>query len=297
MRESIDAYLSQRRNQVDAALHRLVGDTIEWPSHLHKSIGYSLFSPGKRLRPILAIAGYEAIATVPDLSAVMPAAVAYELIHTYTLIHDDLPQMDDDDMRRGRPTNHRVYGEALAILAGDALQAMAFQILCNRSLYPRGVDPAAILDVAHELAEASGEEGVVGGQSMDLGYEQEVRAVEHLAFLFSKKTGGLIRASIVSGARLGGATPAQIRGLSTFGDRLGLAFQITDDLLDEGEAKEPDPTRPHRPVPSVVELLGKRETKEWLDHVIQEALSAIESLDDRAEPLRALAKWITSRSY
>jgi len=295
MQESIESYLNARRVLVDEALHRVIGDTVEWPSHLHKALGYSLFGPGKRLRPILAIAGYEALASVPDLSTVMPAAMALELIHTYTLIHDDLPQMDDDDLRRGRPTNHRVYGEALAILAGDALQGMAFQVVTRRSLYPAGVDPAVILDVAQDIAEASGEEGVIGGQSMDLGYEQEVRTVDQLAFLFAKKTGGLIRASVVCGARLGGAAPWQLRALATFGDRLGLAFQLTDDLLDDVEVKTPDPNRAHRAVPSVIELIGERETREWLDRVIAEALQTIEAFDDRADPLRALARWLPSR--
>lgn len=296
MKDTIEKYLAHRRGLVEEALHRFVGDSVEWPEHLHKAIGYSLFSQGKRLRPVLAIAGYEAVAEVPDLAAVMPAAVAFELMHTYTLVHDDLPQLDDDDLRRGRPTNHRVYGEALAILAGDGLQTMAFQLMARRSLYPAGVDAGVILDAIYDLAEASGEEGVVGGQSMDLGYEQEVRGVEHIAFLFAKKTGGLIRASITAGARLGGATPAQLKALATFGDRLGLAFQLTDDVLDEAEVKEVDPDKAARSVPSVVELLGVRETREWIDRVVAEALAAIEGFDHRADPLREVARWLPSRS-
>lgn len=295
MKESVEKYLAHRRTLVEEALHRFVGDSVEWPAHLHKAISYSLFSPGKRLRPVLAIAGYEAVAEVPDLSAVLPAAVAFEMIHCYTLIHDDLPQLDDDDLRRGRPTNHRVHGEAVAILAGDALQAMAFQLMSRRSFYPAGMDAGLILDALYDLAEASGEEGVVGGQSMDLGYEQEVRAVEHIAFMFAKKTGGLIRAAITAGARLGGATPWQLKALATFGDKLGLAFQLTDDLLDEGEVKDPDPAKGARAVPSVVELLGVRETREWIDRVIAEGLSAIEGFDHRADPLREVARWLPSR--
>lgn len=296
MIESLDQYMRQRKALVDDLLHRLIGSTIEWPSHLHRAIGYSLFPGGKRFRPLLSIAGYEALAPVPDLAAVLPAAASLELIHTYALIHDDLPQMDDDDMRRERPTSHRVHGEALAILAGNALQAMAFQVLSNRSLHPVGIDATVLLDVVQDVASAVGEEGIVGGQSMDLGYEGEVKAMEHLAFLYAKKTGGLIRASILSGARIAGGSPWQIKALSTFGDRVGQAYQITDDLIDESEAEPPSPhgSRP-RSIPSIVELLGVRGSQDWADRAIAEALQAIEAFDERAEPLRELARWIGTR--
>jgi geranylgeranyl diphosphate synthase type II len=295
MNEPLDQYMTHRRALVEDFLHRLIGTTVEWPSHLRRAITYSLYPGGKRLRPVLAIAGYEALATVPDLGTVMPVAVALELIHTYTLIHDDLPAMDDDDTRRGKPTSHRVHGEALAILAGDALQTMTFQVLTDRSLYPVGIDPSLLLDIAHEVAVAAGEEGVVGGQSMDLGYEGEVKAVDQLAFLYAKKTGGLIRASVLGGARAAGAAPWQLKALSTYGDRLGLAFQITDDLIDESESPDKHPPKP-RSIPSIVELLGVRATRDWCDRAVAEALQAIEAFDERAEPLREIARWLPSRT-
>lgn len=295
MNEPAEQYMAHRRALVEEFLHRLIGLTVEWPSHLHRAVCYSLFPGGKRFRPILAIAGYEALAPVPDLSAVMPIAAALEFIHTASLIHDDLPAMDDDDARRGKPTSHRVHGEALAILAGDALQATAFQVVTNRSLYPVGMDPALILDFAHELAVISGEDGMVGGQSMDLGYEGEVKAVDQLAFLYGKKSGGLIRASVLGGARAAGAAPWQLKALSTYGDRLGLAFQITDDLLDESESPDKKPVKP-RAIPSIVELLGVRATREWGERAVNEAIQAIEALDERADPLRELARWLPTRT-
>jgi len=293
MNEPLESYMAHRTILVNDMLTRLVGESVEWPTHLHRALCYSLFPGGKRLRPILAIAGYEALATVPDLTTVLPVASAAELLHTYTLIHDDLPQMDDDDLRRGKPTSHRVHGEALAILAGDGLQAMAFQVLTNRSLYSSGVSPEVLLDIAHDFAKASGIEGVVGGQSMDLGYEGEVKASEQLAFLFGKKTGDLIRVSIVAGAKLGGGAPWQLKALSTFGDRIGLAFQIVDDLVDESDA-EPRRVTVSR-VPSIVEIMGVRGSQEYCARMIEDALRSIEALDDRADNLRRIARWIPDR--
>ncbi len=292
MRETWEEYVTRRRRLVDEALRRIVGESVEWPKHLHRAMTYSLFPGGKRLRPILAIAAYEAVAEVPDLSDVLPAAAAIELLHTYSLIHDDLPQMDDSDTRRGRPTNHRVHGEALAVLAGDGLQAAAFRALTDRSLYPPAVDPAALLDAAHDVAVAAGEEGMVGGQSMDLGYEGDIRSVEPLSFLFAKKTGGIIRAAVRVGARLGGATPETLADLSIYGDRIGLAFQVTDDMIDEGEV---DSTASPSPVPSMVELIGIKGCREWVDRAVQDALKALENLDERAERLREIARWIPTR--
>lgn len=290
MRDPVEAYIAQRRPLIEAALKRWIADRVEWPSHLHRALHYSLYPGGRRIRPLLAVAAYEAVAPVSDLAGVMPLAVALELIHSSVTVFDDLPALDDDDSRRGKPTNHRVHGEALAILAGGALQAMAFQVLTQRAHYPAGVDPALLLELAAQLAQVCGMDGIAGGQSMDLGYEQEIKAVEHLAFLYSKKTGGLIRESILCGARLGGASGSQLNGLATFGDRLGTALQLKDELVKEAAQT---PSHPPRAVRSVIELLGDRETRIWLQRVVAEGLQAIEGLNGRAEGLRALARYFT----
>lgn len=300
MQETLEEYFAKRREWVNQELKNLLPENLDWPSHLHRAMMYSLFPGGKRLRPILVIAAYEAIASDRNWENVMPVALSVELMHVYSLIHDDLPQMDDDDLRYGLPTNHRVYGETLAILAGDALQAKAFQTVSDQKLYPQHISPSVILQITRELAYSASEDGIVGGQSMDLGYEGDIKGMEHLAFLFSKKTGILIKTSIIAGALIAGASSWQIKTLSTFGERLGLAFQITDDLLDDINISSQSNNSygkhsAKKSSPSIVEFLGAKGSREWGERAITEALQAIDSLDERAEPLRAICRWIPHR--
>ncbi len=293
MKEPLERYLASRRASVDDVLQRLISSSVEWPEHLHRAIRYSLFPGGRRLHAILAIGGYEAVAAVPDLSTVLPIAAAIEMITVSVQVHDDLPALHDRDSRDGLPTNHRVHGEALSILAGDALRALAFQVLTDRSHYPAGTDPVVLLDVARSLAAATGEEGVVGSQSASLGYEGEIKAAEHLAFLFAKRTGGLMRSAILAGARVAGVTEEGRRALATFGDRLGLAHSLVEDLVQNGDSGD-EPGRP-RTRPSIVELIGARATRDWIGRAVDEAMAAIHSFDTRCDGLRAIAREVSSR--
>ena len=293
MKEPLERYLAERRAAVDDVLQRLVSASVEWPEHLHRAMRYSLFPGGGRLYAILAIGGYEAVAAVPDLTAVLPIAAAIEMLNVSIQVHDDLPALHDTDSRDALPTNHRVHGEALAILTGDALRLLAFQVLTDRAQYPAGTSPGVLLEVARTIAAAAGEEGVVGSQSVSLGYEGEIKAAEHLAFLFAKRTGGLMRASILAGALAAGVTDEQRRALSTFGDRLGLAYSLAEDLaVDSASGEEPNRARSQ---PSVVELIGARATREWIERAVGEAVAAIQSFDERCEALRAIARRVSAR--
>src|SRR5271165_4299180 len=224
----LDQYLAERSALVDKALGRFLPKATVKPATLHKAMRYSLFAGGKRLRPILALAAAEACGGALD--AALPHACAVECVHTYSLIHDDLPCMDDDDLRRGRPTNHKVFGEAIATLAGDALLTDAFKVLALSA--DRSVSPALVLETVAELAAAAGSSGMVAGQVIDLLGEGKSKTVEELEELHGKKTGALFLASVRGGARLGGASKSQIESLDAYARALGLAFQVVDDLLD-----------------------------------------------------------------
>ena len=228
-------YLKKRCQLVDRALERFLPEGGELPASLHGSMRYSVFAGGKRVRPVLLLAACEAVGG--EVEPALPAACAMEMIHTYSLIHDDLPAMDDDDFRRGNPTNHKVYGEATAILAGDALLTEAF-ILLSRS--EDAGDASARLRVIHEIARAAGSRGMVGGQVVDM--ESEGKGAIDLAilsYIHTHKTGALIRASVRAGAILGGAKEQGLEALTRYGDAIGLAFQIADDILDvEGTTEQ-----------------------------------------------------------
>jgi geranylgeranyl diphosphate synthase type II len=206
------------------------------PEKLWEAMRYSVLSGGKRLRALLCLASAEATGGQSAIELVMPCACAIEFVHAFSLIHDDLPAMDNDDFRRGRPTNHKVYGEAMAILAGDALFALAFEVLVNKT--PASVPPDRLLTVVSELARAAGSTGMVGGQVFDLSFTAGDSSclpnygVEAIESMHRRKTGALITFSTWSGAKLAGADPCQLEALGRFGDILGLAFQIADDLLD-----------------------------------------------------------------
>jgi geranylgeranyl diphosphate synthase type II len=288
-------YLKERCQMVDQALDRFLPSGDELPASLHGSMRYSVFAGGKRVRPVLMLAACETVGG--QLSWALPAACAMEMIHTYSLIHDDLPAMDDDDFRRGNPTNHKVYGEATAILAGDALLTEAFILLARAE---EGAHPAARLRVIHEIAHASGSRGMVGGQVVDMESEGKGEIdLATLSYIHTHKTGALIRASVRAGAILGGASAESLAALTRYGDAIGLAFQIADDILDvEGTTEElgkdagSDQARGKATYPA---LVGLEASKARALELVQMALDALAPFDERAEPLRAIASYIVKR--
>ncbi len=290
---SLKSYMEERRLRVDQALDQYLAPAEAWPQRLNESIRYSLFAGGKRLRPVLAIAAAEALGQ--SETDVMPFACALEMIHTYSLIHDDLPAMDNDDLRRGRPTNHKVYGDAVAILAGDALLSEAFRVL-SESLPEK--NPAQVLHVIKRLAEASGPQGMVGGQVQDLMSEKQKISLETLEHLHRHKTGKLIQISVEGGALLAGANPTQLEAFREFGACIGLSFQIADDVLDIEGGEEigkdlgSDLEKEKATYPS---LLGLAESKKLADQWTQRALRCLDIFGASAEPLREIAQYVVYR--
>jgi geranylgeranyl diphosphate synthase type II len=293
----LPGYLSDRAALVDAALDRwLPGDDL-LPAVLHRAMRYSVFAGGKRLRPILIMAACEAVGGTP--AQVLPAACAMEMIHTYSLIHDDLPAMDDDDFRRGRPTNHKMFGEANAILAGDALLTEAFRLLADPEAN-RGCDPAVVLRVIETVARCAGSQGMVGGQVVDM--EAEGRPIDFatLQYIHTRKTGALFLASIQTGAWLGCGDDDQVAALTRYGESAGLAFQIADDILDIvgdqsalGKDVGSDQARGKATYPA---LLGLSEARSHAEELRDRAIAALEPLGASAEPLRAIARYIVDRT-
>jgi len=279
---------------VEAALAQCVPEPAGAAARLNEAMRYSLLDGGKRLRPILAIAACEAVGG--RVEAALGLACAIEMIHTYSLIHDDLPCMDDDDFRRGRPSNHKVYGDAIATLAGDALLTDAFKVLVRMSA---GGSPPAILETISELAGAAGSAGMVGGQTIDLMSEGKDLAIEQLEELHSKKTGALFAAAIRGGARLGGAAALQMESLDAYARLLGLAFQVVDDLLDVegsqeamGKQVRKDEARGKATYPAI---LGVERSREMARELQRGAHRALEGFGADAEPLRRIATFVVER--
>lgn len=293
----LKSYLKERCKIVDDALDRFLPPAEDLPASLHKSMRYSVFAGGKRIRPILMLAACEAVGG--DISQAMPAACAMEMIHTYSLIHDDLPAMDDDDFRRGNPTNHKVFGEAVAILAGDALLTEAFILLSNTAA-ASSVPPAALVQVIREISSCAGSRGMVGGQVVDM--ESEGNADIDLAtvqYIHTHKTGALIKASVKAGALLGGADSKEAELITRYGEAIGLAFQIADDILDiEGTTEEigkdagSDQARGKATYPAV---MGVPEAKKRASELVDIALDALSSFGEKADPLREIATYIVKR--
>jgi len=286
------AYLDATRPRVEAALDASLPP--EHPESLREAMRYSLLAGGKRLRPILCLAACELAGGDPAVA--MPTAVALEMIHTMSLIHDDLPAMDNDDLRRGRPTNHKVFGEAIAILAGDALLTRAFEMVSLRS---PGVSAERLLAVVGELALASGAPGLVGGQVVDLQSEGKRVDLETLEYIHLHKTGALLRACVISGALLGGAPQDLLAALRTFARGIGLAFQIIDDILDVtassevlGKTAGKDEAVDKTTYPK---LLGLQESQHRAHQLVSEAKASLAPWQAQAQPLLALADFITSR--
>lgn len=284
---SAPAFLAEKAARVNAALESCVATWENVPARLEEAIRHSLFAGGKRLRPALALSTAELVSG--DDSPALPAACALEMIHTYSLIHDDLPAMDDDDLRRGKPTCHAVYGEALAILAGDALLTMAFDVLAETS------QP----EVFREVARAAGAGGMVGGQVLDLQSEgQHINAGE-LRRIHELKTGALIRASVRVGALLGNADADSLTRLTDYAEHIGLAFQITDDILDvvgqesaTGKPVGSDEAKGKATYPS---LMGLDDAKSFATKEIDAAVAALELFGAEADPLRELAHFVIER--
>jgi geranylgeranyl diphosphate synthase, type II len=298
-------YLEDRRVWVDRALEVYLPAVTIAPERLHEAMRYSLFAGGKRLRPILAMAAYEAVAGKkggPDIKDRLPVFSAIELVHTYSLIHDDLPAMDDDDYRRGRLTSHKKFGEAEAILAGDALLTAAFAMLSDRDLN-RAIPPDILLSVIDELGRAAGSLGMVGGQFVDIASEgmigSQTISEETLRYIHTHKTGALIRAAVRIGAVVGTAGPEALLSLTIYGEKAGLAFQVADDMLDlEGSEQETgkrvqkDGDLKKLTYPMIV---GLDESKRLADRLIHEAVEALAVFGAEADPLRAIARFIVER--
>lgn len=294
---NLDDYIAERVMRLDAELDRYLPSSERLPASLHQAMRYSIFAGGKRIRPLLVIAACEAVGG--EVTNVLPAACALEMIHTYSLIHDDLPAMDDDDYRRGQLTNHKVFGEATAILAGDALLTQAF-ILLAAETPGESVTPAERLRVLHIIAHAAGSLGMVGGQVVDM--ESETKPVELpvIEYIHTHKTGALILASLQAGAILGGADSRAFAALTRYGECAGLAFQIADDILDIvgeqsllGKDVGSDVQRGKATYPA---LLGLAESRRRAEELRELAIAALAPLGTKAEPLRALVSFIVDRS-
>jgi geranylgeranyl diphosphate synthase type II len=291
-------YLQRRRRLADEALGRWLPRKNEFPPRVHEAMHYSLFAGGKRLRPILTLAATEAVGGRIDDA--LPLACAVELIHTYSLIHDDLPAMDNDDLRRGKPTSHRVFGEALAILAGDALLTEAFHLMTRPDLMPK-VPSRRRLRAICEIARAAGSLGMIGGQTMDMICEGKKVKPHLLEYIHTHKTGALITAAVTAGAILGGASAQQYRALHGYGEKTGLAFQVVDDLLDLhgeprklGKAARKDQSRGKATYPS---LYGIPESRRQAEALVKEGVASLRALDRRAAPLREIAEFILKRAH
>ena len=294
-------YLEEKRKTVDAFLEsHLKTDQVHFQK-LFEAMRYSLLAGGKRVRPILVIAAYEACVSqeargAEREDAVMRVASALEMIHTYSLIHDDLPAMDNDDLRRGRPTNHKVHGEAIAILAGDSLLTEAFMTVARG----RGISPEILLEVVADIAEASGGQGMAGGQALDLDAEHRKISAQELEILHRHKTGCLIRVAVTSGAKLAGASGARLEAMRNYGEAIGLAFQIADDILDvEGGAEEMgkatggDERKEKATYPSIV---GMGSSKKLAADLVRQAVQSLWVFDEEQVcALREIALYMVAR--
>ncbi len=289
------SYLAERQKFVESALARAVPEAGANACGLSEAMRYSLLGGGKRIRPVTAMAACEAVGGSPQDA--LGLACALEMIHTYSMVHDDLPCMDDDDLRRGKPTNHRVYGEAMATLAGDALLTDAFYVLASWS---RSRAPAeVVLRVVGELARAAGSTGMVAGQVMDLKSEGRALALEQLERLHGCKTGALFVAAVRGGAFLGGGRDPEVEQLTVYARAVGLAFQVTDDILDVessvdrmGKRTQKDGARGKATYPS---LLGLERSREFAQRLKRQAIKALDGFGEKADALRGLACYAVER--
>ncbi|MCX8026640.1 MAG: polyprenyl synthetase family protein [Thermodesulfovibrionales bacterium] len=295
----IKKYIKDRAGLVNSFIESYFQGSQK-PAVLFDSMRYSLTAGGKRLRPVLCIASYEVFGAKGE--EIVPYASALEFIHTYSLIHDDLPAMDDDDLRRGKPTNHKVFGEAIAILAGDGLLTEAFRIFSSkvyRANLSKGVSAEVILSVINEVASSAGLNGMVIGQAMDILSENKQPDEPTLHFIHTNKTAEMIKVSVSIGAMLANAPEVDVRLLSRYGSNIGLAFQIVDDIIDItestetlGKTKGSDERRKKMTYPS---LYGIDLSKEKVKYLIDEAIQCLAHFGEKAEPLRLIARYLLER--
>jgi geranylgeranyl diphosphate synthase type II len=295
--EQLRDALDERRRLVEAALDRALPTETAWPETIHRSVRYSLLAGGKRIRPILVLASAEAVGGSRDEALALACAV--EMVHTYSLVHDDLPAMDDDDLRRGRPTNHKVYGEAIAILAGDALLTRAFHLLAQ---LPEDASEDALrrrLTATAILGEACGTTGLVGGQVMDLESEGKAISAEALERLHRAKTGALLSACVRGGAVLGGADSDQLAHLTRYAAAIGLLFQVVDDILDVTESAAQLGKTAGKDVKAqkatYVSLHGLEPARAMAADLLRQALEAVAPVGERADLLAGIARLIAER--
>ena len=293
---NLKKYLQIRQRKIDRALDGYLPKANTKPVTLHKAMRYSLFAGGKRLRPILCLAAAEACHGSIDNA--LPLACSLECIHTYSLVHDDLPSMDNDDFRRGRPTCHKVFGEGIAVLAGDALLTIAFQIVSSAKAAPR-YDVAILL---REIAVAAGSQKLIAGQVADLEAEGKNVKRDQLQFIHENKTAAILKSSVRLGAMSANADPKKLSAITRFGQRLGLAFQIIDDILDVTQTSEilgksagKDVVAKKATYPAVIGLEKSRAEARRLTRQAHNALSIFNNSD--AEPLHALANYLLEREY
>jgi len=293
---NLRAYLQRRQRLVNGCLDKLIPADLLQPRGLIEAMRYSLLGGGKRVRPILLMAAAEAVGG--KAREVLPFACAVEMIHAYSLVHDDLPAMDDDALRRGRATTHVEFGEAMAILAGDALLTEAFRVMAMYS--GRWGDPRVAAKATCEIAEAAGAHGMVAGQVADMEAEGSVPDLPTVEFIHVRKTGAMIRTPVRAGAILAGAAPVQLRRLTRYAEFLGLAFQVADDILDEegttaitGKARGRDKERKKITFPAV---LGLPESKRRAVDLMENALGELASFPRSAEPLREIARFVVARA-
>jgi geranylgeranyl diphosphate synthase type II len=291
----LDQYLCRTGERVDRALDRLLPPETAAPPTIHKAMRYSIFAGGKRIRPVLCLASCEAVGG--NLADALPLACAVECIHTYSLIHDDLPCMDDDDLRRGKPTSHKVFGEGIAVLAGDALLTEAFALVAKSN--PPKRYPVRML--VQELAFAAGSLRLIAGQVQDLEGEHNHLHLEEVKRTHLNKTAALITASIRLGAMAGNASPAQLKRLTRYGQDLGLAFQVIDDILDATSTKEvmgksvrADQKSQKSTFPAV---LGLDKSRQYAADLIADAQAQLRGFGKSAEPLRAIADFFLTRQH
>jgi len=292
----IKAYLKRKREVVDRALESLVPASSTFPPTIFDAMRYSLFAGGKRVRPLLALAAAESLGA--SATGLVPIAASLELIHTYSLIHDDLPAMDNDDLRRGRPTCHKVYGDAIAILAGDGLLNLAFEVLSDAKRTKTVPAPRLLMIIA-EIARAAGVFGMVGGQVVDMESEGKDVDFPTLEYIHTHKTGALLRASVRVGAIYGRASEKRLRALTRYGEYVGLAFQIADDILDLtgtedeiGKDVGSDLKKGKKTFPA---FYGLEESRRRAREVSDRAVQSLKEFDRKADPLRELARYIVTR--
>lgn len=293
----LNAYLLEKKEPIEAALEASVVSNTPETAKICESMSYSLMAGGKRIRPVLAIAACEMFGGTQEVA--MPTAVALEMIHTMSLIHDDLPSMDNDDLRRGKPTNHVLFGEDVAILAGDALLSTSFQHVAENT--PDSVEPRKVLDVIARLGKSVGAVGLAGGQVMDLECEnKDGTTLEELTWIHTHKTATLLQVAVAAGAILGGASDEDVKRCEEFALKIGLAFQVADDILDvtasteelgKTAGKDEDTNKTTYP-----KLLGLEESRKEAQRLTDEAKAALEPYGEKAAPLLAIADFIIARS-